>query len=54
MRVGSGRTYGEGGYKGHLVLGVDGEQGRVQQLAVLKHLAQPAQIGMQGFGSASF
>jgi hypothetical protein len=37
-----GWTCGEGGYEGHLVLGVGGEQGRVQQLAVLKHLAHPA------------
>jgi hypothetical protein len=51
VRVGDGQTYGEGGRKGHLVLGVGGEQGRVQQLAVLKHLAHPAQ--MPGFGSTS-
>ncbi len=46
------QTYGEGGYEGHLVLGVGGEQSRVQQLAVLEHLAHPAQIGMQGWWRA--
>ncbi len=42
MRVVGGQAYGEGGYEGRLVLGVGGEQGRLQKLAVLKHLAHPA------------